>query len=68
MQQQQPHVDARKSTSSDNKGAIQLDWTFPISQRFSGYVQYFNGYGESLIDFNHRQTVFGAGVSLVEWR
>ncbi len=49
------------------RGSIQLSWVFPVIKNFRGQFQVSDGYGETLMDYNHRQTTFGLSVSLVEW-
>lgn len=48
-------------------GSLQVDYGFPINNLLRGHVQVFDGYGESMIDYNHRATYIGVGISLLEW-
>ena len=50
-----------------NKGAGELGLSGPLIRQLRWYLQYFDGYGESLIDYNHADQRFGAGVLFGEW-
>jgi phospholipase A1 len=55
--------------SGFSKGAVELSWSFPLPKwpYLKGYVHYFNGYGESLIDYNQHVNSIGIGLSLTDW-
>jgi phospholipase A1 len=55
--------------SGFDRGAFELSWSFPLWNfpYLKGYVQYFNGYGESLIDYNNRVNRIGIGIALTDW-
>jgi len=54
----------RNNFSSPNYGAIEATWSYPIIGQLRIYTQYFNGYGESLIDYNVNTQRIGIGISI----
>jgi len=55
--------------SGFDRGAVELSWSFPVFNYpyLKGYVQYFYGYGESLIDYNNKVNRLGIGISVTDW-
>jgi phospholipase A1 len=54
----------RNNLRSDNKGAVRLSYSIPFNKHLRFYAELFNGYGESLIDYNRSVTRFGVGFEL----
>ncbi|WP_407696024.1 phospholipase A [Shewanella cyperi] len=54
----------RNNLDNPNRGAVELTWSYPLVGNLRFYAQYFNGYGESLIDYNAHTQRIGLGVSL----
>lgn len=52
----------RNNFDADNKGAIEIGYSFPFSTQIRGHLSYFNGYGHSLIDYNTDLEVFKIGI------
>ncbi|WP_231731005.1 phospholipase A [Lacimicrobium alkaliphilum] len=50
--------------TSDNKGSVEVNLSYPISDRYEVLLQYFNGYGDSLIDYNRHQQRISLGIQL----
>ncbi len=64
----------RNNLRQENLGAVQLDWSIPFStfyknfsDKCSIYFQYFNGYGESLLDYNTSINRISIGFMLADW-
>lgn len=59
----------RDNLHGDGRGSFQFDWTFPVSEKegMRLYIQYFKGYGETLIDYNIKRERIGIGLMLADW-
>ena len=54
--------------SGFSQGAVELGWSFPIFNYpfLKGYIQYFSGYGESLIDYDRYVNRLGIGLQFTD--
>ncbi len=57
---------------SAGRGSLELVYTHPVfsdpkRDNLRLYLSMFTGYAESLIDYNHKQTSLGAGVTIGHW-
>jgi len=50
-----------------NKGWGNLEWNFPLTARLRGFVQWHEGYGHSLIEYNHYQRRIGIGIKITDY-
>ncbi len=61
----------RSTLRAGNRGSTSLEWTYPVYRDqpngLRWYVQLFTGYGETLTDYNFRQTSVGAGLSFLQF-
>ena len=61
----------RTTLKNGHYGALQLEYTYPVfKQQPNGlrwYLQMFSGYGETLTDYNFRQTSLGLGVTFLQF-
>ncbi|MEZ5549996.1 MAG: phospholipase A [Pseudomonadales bacterium] len=49
------------------KSALEFTWSYPLSNFLRVYAIYFNGYGESLLDYDHHVDRFGIGIALNDY-
>jgi len=56
----------RYNFNSDSKGATELTWSFPLTDRFRVYSQIFSGYGDTMIDYDESITRFSVGLALTD--
>jgi phospholipase A1 len=64
----------RHSLRENANGSVRLEWLKKLGTGSAGtesglrfHTQLFNGYGDSLVDYNRKRTVLSVGLSLVDW-
>ncbi|HZY16901.1 MAG TPA: phospholipase A [Ramlibacter sp.] len=65
----------RNTLRDQSRGSAKVEWMMPVDSaeqpgefgRLRLHASLFSGYGDTLLDYNRRRTVFSVGVSLVDW-
>lgn len=61
----------RTTLKNGHYGALQFEYTYPVLRSqpngLRWYLQWFSGYGETLTDYNFRQSSLGLGVTFLQF-
>ena len=64
----------RSALKSNSRGSARIEWMQTLGTALGGgksnlrlHTQLFSGYGDSMIDYNRKRTVFTVGLSLVDF-
>lgn len=53
--------------SGFQRGTVIAAYSFPLAGKLNGYIQFFTGYGQSLIEYNHYTNSVGIGININNW-
>ena len=57
----------RRNLKNSSRGALEINYSYPFNNQVQGYVQFFHGYGETLLDYDFRNTRIGFGFMFSNW-
>jgi phospholipase A1/A2 len=57
----------RNLFDSEHRYNSELQWSFPLKRHIRGLVQYYNGYGENMIDYDHKNHRISFGILMTDW-
>jgi phospholipase A1 len=60
-------LEAQNLESGLRRGFLQATVSYPLLKHFSIYGQFFTGYGQSLIEYDHRTNGAGIGIAFNDW-
>lgn len=60
-------LEVQNIESALRRGYFQVSVSYPVLKHVSIYLQYFNGYGQSMIEYNHRTQAAGLGIAFNDW-
>jgi phospholipase A1 len=57
----------RNLFDDEDRYNAELQWSFPIKRRIRGLVQWYKGYGENMIDHDHKNHRISFGIMMTDW-
>lgn len=57
----------RNNLRSSYRGSLTAGFTYPLTDSLKGYVEFFTGYGETLIDYNYSNERLSLGIAITDW-